>query len=348
MSIIIDILQSNPWIIHIIHFLFAILLFFIMNWIGKNSISIGYMQLSVVFETDSAPAFNFIFKVLGPVVYLILCILLFQSLELNILVKNCYFIVIYYWAFRFIWNIITNRWKLFNWSQQFLYWFSSIGISYWIYSSVKDINSILPKGDDLIGEMWILIIAFLYAVINKVNFGEYKSLKRKDNYLQSRYEKFKAKYNGIIQSAFNNSFYEALTYAIMIYEDFNRPYLIRKIEDLRFRITKKPHTLGIMQVKTDRYINDEQSLRLAIAKIKNDNNAYINQERENAIRGGNPNPVINNIIYKNCLISHIADKYNGGDPKYKGEITDIFDKINQLYYRNRIPETFTIFQMSHN
>lgn len=306
------------------------------------------MQLSVVFETDSAPAFNFIFKVLGPVVYLILCILLFQSLELNILVKNCYFIVIYYWAFRFIWNIITNRWKLFNWSQQFLYWFSSIGISYWIYSSVKDINSILPKGDDLIGEMWILIIAFLYAVINKVNFGEYKSLKRKDNYLQSRYEKFKAKYNGIIQSAFNNSFYEALTYAIMIYEDFNRPYLIRKIEDLRFRITKKPHTLGIMQVKTDRYINDEQSLRLAIAKIKNDNNAYINQERENAIRGGNPNPVINNIIYKNCLISHIADKYNGGDPKYKGEITDIFDKINQLYYRNRIPETFTIFQMSHN
>lgn len=304
------------------------------------------MQLSVVFETDSAPAFNFIFKVLGPVVYLILCILLFQSLELNILVKNCYFIVIYYWAFRFIWNIIANRWKLFNWSQQFLYWFSSIGISYWIYSSVKDINSILPKGDDLIGEMWILIIAFLYAVINKVNFGEYKSLKRKDNYLQSRYEKFKAKYNGIIQSAFNNSFYEALTYAIMIYEDFNRPYLIRKIEDLRFRITKKPHTLGIMQVKTDRYINDEQSLRLAIAKIKNDNNAYINQERENAIRGGNPNPVINNIIYKNCLISHIADKYNGGDPKYKGEITDIFDKINQLYYRNHISYNFSILPLS--
>lgn len=317
-----------------------------MNWIGKNSISIGYMQLSVVFETDSAPAFNFIFKVLGPVVYLILCILLFQSLELNILVKNCYFIVIYYWAFRFIWNIIANRWKLFNWSQQFLYWFSSIGISYWIYSSVKDINSILPKGDDLIGEMWILIIAFLYAVINKVNFGEYKSLKRKDNYLQSRYEKFKAKYNGIIQSAFNNSFYEALTYAIMIYEDFNRPYLIRIIEDLRFRITKKPHTLGIMQVKTDRYINDEQSLRLAIAKIKNDNNAYINQERENAIRGGNPNPVINNIIYKNCLISHIADKYNGGDPKYKGEITDIFDKINQLYYRNHISYNFSILPLS--
>lgn len=341
-------LQNNPWIIHLIHFGLAILLFFIMNWIGKNSISIGYMQLSVVFETDSAPAFNFIFKVLGPVVYLILCVVLFQTIGLNILVDKCYFIVIYYWAFRFLWNLVANRLKLFNWFQQILYWASSIGLAFWIYSNIEKVDKILPDGKGLIDQMWILIIAFLYAVVNKLNIGEYRTIKRKDNYLTSRYDKFHAKYNDIIQSAFNNSFYEALTYAIMIYEDFNRPYLIRKIEDLSFRITKKPHTLGIMQVKTERYINDEKSLRLAIAKIKNDNNAYINQERENAIREGNTNPVINNIIYKYCLISHIADKYNGGNPKYKGEISDIFNKINQLYYRNQIPENFTIFPMSQN
>lgn len=315
-----------------------------MNWIGKNSISLGYMQLSVIFETDTAPAFNFLFKVLGPVVYLIICMVLFQSVKLNILVRKCYFIVIYYWGFRFIWNIFANRWKLFNWNQNVLYWVSSIGISYWIYSNVKDINSILPTGENLIGEMWILIIAFLYAVVNKVNFGEYKSIKRKDNYLKSRFEKFYDKYNNIIHTSFNNSFYEALTYAIMIYEDFNRPYMIRMIEYIRFYLSKKPHTLGIMQVKTNRYINDEQSLRLAIVKIINDNNAYINQERKKAINEGNPHPDEVR-IYRSLLISHIADKYNGGDPKYRGEISDILDKIEELCYDTPLSNNFTILTL---
>lgn len=183
-------LQNHPWIIHLIHFGLAILLFFIMNWIGKKSISIGYMQLSVVFETDSAPAFNFIFKVLGPVVYLILCTVLFQTTGLNILVDKCYFIVIYYWAFRFFWNLVANRLKLFNWIQQILYWASSIGLALWIYSNIEKVDKILPDGKGLIDQMWILIIAFLYAVFNQLNIGEYRTIKRKDNYLTSRYNKF--------------------------------------------------------------------------------------------------------------------------------------------------------------
>lgn len=332
-----EFLQNYPWIIHIVYIILAILLFFIINWIGRNSISVGYMQLSVVLETDTAPAFNFLFKVLSPVVYLILCVVLFQSVYLNVLVEKCYFIVIYYWAFRFVWNLVFNRWKLFDWVQLLLYWVSSIGITFWIYSNIEKVDKILPDGKGLIDQMWILIIAFLYTLFNRIKIGEYRTIKRKDNYIRSRYSKFKDKYGNIISPCFNNELYEAIVYAIMIYEDFNRPCLIRKIEDLRFFITRKPHTLGIMQITTNRYINNEESVRLAIRKIARDINDFIDNNIENAA-GDEVR------IYSSFLILYIADQYNGGDPNYSGEILEIFNKISELCYNNQLPSSFSISQ----
>lgn len=311
--------------------LLAVVLFFAMNWIGKNSISVGYRQLSVVFEKDDAPAFNFLFKVIGPVVYLILCVVLFQAFDLEILTEKCYFIVVYYWAFRLVWNFFFNRWKLLDLLHLILYWISSIGVAYWMYTNIEKVDKILPDGKGLIDQMWILIIAFLYELCNRVRVGEQRTIKRKDHYLRARYDKFKGKFGNITGSYFNNDFYENIVYAIMIYEDFNRPFLIRKIEDLRFFITRKPHTLGIMQVTTDKYINDEESVRQAVKKIAGDINAFIEENRddENEIFGWN-------------LVSYIANKYNGGSTGYSGEISDIFCSISRLYYNNQIPENFNL------
>lgn len=52
----------------------------------------------------------------------------------------------------------------------------------------------------------------------------------------------------------------------MIYEDFNRPFIVRQIENLNFRRSRATHTLGVMQVMTDRYINDRESVILAMEK----------------------------------------------------------------------------------
>lgn len=290
--------------------------------------------MSMVFEENTAPAFNFLFKVIGPVVFFVLCGVFFQSIGLNFLVKNCYFIVIYYWIFRFVWTLIENRFHLFDWIQQIIYWTSSIGLAIWIYSNIEKVDKILPDGKGLIDQMWILIIAFLYTTINKLNIGQYRSLKRKDNYIKARYKKFKDKYGDIITAYFNNPFYEALTFSIMIYEDFNRPFIIRQIENLRFKLTHKKHTLGIMQVMTDNYVNDQQSVLMALAKIARDNNEYINNFRRDNIE--NPDAE----IYFYHLIDHIAKKYNGGNPKYSNEITKVFDKLMELEYNGEIPTNF--------
>lgn len=48
--------------LRLLHLALGIVLFFIINWIGARSVSIGYMQMNVVIQDDSAPAFNFLSK----------------------------------------------------------------------------------------------------------------------------------------------------------------------------------------------------------------------------------------------------------------------------------------------
>ena len=59
--------------VFLVHLGLAIILFFTVNWLGKRSASFGYMHLSVFVRSDPAPAFNFIFRVFCPVVYLFFC-----------------------------------------------------------------------------------------------------------------------------------------------------------------------------------------------------------------------------------------------------------------------------------
>ena len=47
-------------VIQILDLFLAILFFYIINWIGKQSVSLGYIHLSVMVKDDEAPAFNFI------------------------------------------------------------------------------------------------------------------------------------------------------------------------------------------------------------------------------------------------------------------------------------------------
>ncbi len=52
------------WNIATTHFILALLLFFFVNWLGKRAEPMGYIQMSVVIQEDTAPLFNYLFKVL--------------------------------------------------------------------------------------------------------------------------------------------------------------------------------------------------------------------------------------------------------------------------------------------
>jgi hypothetical protein len=255
-------------LIILFHIVLGIALFFIINWIGKHSFSVGYLQISIFLKDEDSPAFNVIFRILSPVVFMFIIAALLYKLNLDNLVKNIYFIPIYYLVFRLLFNLLTNRTLLMNWSRQVFYWISIISLSYYCYITfILKKTNLFPDFSTLSNELWIIIMIYLYAVFNKMKFSQKRTTNRKNRYLRNRYHLFYKKYATEINDSVKNEKLKTIIYAIMIYEDFNRPSIVRTIERVVHLISKKEHSLGIMQVKSNKLIDDETSVNLAIKKI---------------------------------------------------------------------------------
>ncbi len=311
----------------ITHIIAAILLFFIINRIGSHSISAGYMQLSIIAKEENALAFNFLYKTISPIVFLVLFIATVQSIGCPELTQNSYLIVIYYWIIRTIIIIVWERRILTNWTRHIVYMIISISISIWVYSLSEEMEKILPDPRELLDQLWILIIIFIYSVINKLERSYESKLKKEHNYINYQYKKFKAEYGDLISEKCSNEFYEAATYSIMIYENFNRPPFVRLIEYLHFYITKKPHTLGIMQVHTDKYINNETSIINAIKIITEATLKYKHNKKDSSCKDE-----------PEYAIYNIAGIYNCNNYEYQNEIQNIFINIKRNY--NNIDENY--------
>ena len=189
---------NYTWNIAIIHIIAAIVLFFIVNWIGAHSVSIGYIQLSIMAKEDTAPAFNFLFRALSPIVFLVLFIVVVQSIGHHELVQHSFLNVLYYWLFRTAVVLVIGRKRLTNWGLHFACWIVSLFLSVWIYLLVDKVDRLLPDPRSLLDQMWILIIMFIYSAFNKIELSSKRSIKREKRYIDYQYNKFKAKYGSLI------------------------------------------------------------------------------------------------------------------------------------------------------
>jgi hypothetical protein len=305
-----------------IQILLSIGLFFLINWIGKHSYSIGYMEISIFVKTEEAPALNFLIRVLTPVVYIIVVSTIFYYFGLDKYVWNIFLVNIYYIIFRLLFNLLTNRGLLLNWYRQFLYWSAIVIISYFTYDKIIKVKTnILPDFTTVANELWIIILIFIFQVANNIRLSQDGTIKRKQNYLKIRYNYFKNLYGKKISEITQNEVLEAITYAILIYEDFNRPKLVRIIEDIKFRMTKKPHTLGVMQVSSTRLLTDSESVILGTTKIVNAYKMYLQKT-----------PNENQDYYEWSAMSQIIGDYNTGT-SYSYEVTELAQTIKEEFYK---------------
>jgi hypothetical protein len=195
-------------------------------------------------------------------------------------------------------------------------------ISWLAYDSIiKNKRNVLPDFSTISNELWIIILLFLFQVLNNLTFSSDDTEKRKENYLRTRYNTFKRKYGELIRGVTKNRRLEALGYAIMIYEDFNRPKAARLIENMKFRITKKPMTLGVMQVRSNEIIDDFESVKKGVEKLVHDLKVI-----------GEKNEVERSDEYRDWeILSKLIEKFNGGK-SYNHEVSDLFWIIwNKLY-----------------
>lgn len=317
--------------IHILHFILGIFLFLIINWIGRHSYSVGYMQISMFLKVEEAPAFNFLFRVISPIVYLFIVSAILYKIGLDRFVSNVYFISIYYVLFRLIFNLLTNRGLLMNWYRQVLYWISIIAISYFSYTEIiYKKENILPDFETVSNELWIIILIFLFHTLNQIRISSDKTIKRKQNYLQSRLSHFKGKYGELVNERTTNTKLKSIIYALMIYEDFNRPKAARIVENARFKLTGKKHSLGLMQVQTTELINDKKSVELGIEKVLKAHNKALKKKGLDKLKKEDFNKN-NGYSYEWQLQNDIIKDYNPDGP-YIYEVSELSDDIFEKYF----------------
>ncbi|RYD96128.1 MAG: hypothetical protein EOP54_14485 [Sphingobacteriales bacterium] len=139
--------------------------------------------------------------------------------------------------------------------------------------------------------------------------------------MKSRYNYYNKLYGKLITNITKNEILEAITFAIIIYEDFNRPKLARIIENIKFRLTNRPHTLGVMQVTTSKLLTDLESVSLGTTKIVDAYKMYLQKPIEK-----------NQDYYEWSTISEIISEYNTGK-SYSNEVTELTLEIKEEFYK---------------
>ena len=313
----------------------AIVMFFLINWLGRHSKPFGYMPLSLFAQVDIAPAFNLAFRVLTPVVFLILVSAGLYWLNLDRFTHNIFLVAVFYFAFRLLFNGVMERWRLLNWSMVTIHFILTVSLS-WLsyrYLIVKRSN-LLPNLETISNELWLVIAGFLYFLFNKIRWSNRGTEERKLAYLLCRYALYRKRYGGIIREHTQNMRLEALVYAVIIIEAFNRPKLHRMFERALFTIGLAK-SLGIMQVRTDKPISDERSVELGAAKLMaNYREAFAGSRLEEHLKlyglsqpEGQPSYLEREVIHQTLV------KYNySGD--YARETEDLYDIILSRFYSN--------------
>ena len=351
---------------HIFLIILGIILFFTVNFIGKYSKGFGYSEIKFDIHSDELVGFNFVLRMLTPVVFTILISSSLYYFKWDFLVKDIYLLVVYSFIFRVIWNLAHNRTLLINWYTQIAYAFLAIGMTYLAYKHKKIKKTpLFPDLETIANELWIIIFLFLYKIFNEIKFEPKFKKKRVNSYIENRLSKFKDTYETLIDERIdkemhsfkekansflqdkNNledykfqrhallnsfdtlfkSFIKDIIFSIMTNEDFNRPFIFRKIENLICKITHRNCTQGVMQFSSRVPLSDEESVKLAIHKIFED--AY--------------NCFIEEDVYlsESQLVIHIGRNYNPCDD-YISAVEDIYQII-----KNEKSDELQIFINDH-
>lgn len=309
--------------IGIVQIVLAVSLFFITNWIGKHSFSFGYIQIDLFVKDDEAPAFNYMVRVFTPIIFLIISLSIFYQLGLDKFVANFFMVSVYYILLRTIINAVQGRFSLINWPKQIIYYISIIVFSWITYSKIILTKAnILPDAANMMNELWVIIILFMYSIINKLDLPTSSAEKRRDNYLETRFLRFRKLYGNIIDKELNNDVLKAVTYAIIIHENFNRSIIVRWIENITFFITRRPHSLGVMQFPTDKYITDRDSVIYGVRKVRNSYKEAVELFEDNDD---------NYYVYNSTFYEPVISKYNGGTA-YRDAVGKLTEIILSKYY----------------
>jgi hypothetical protein len=301
----------------------ALTIFLGLNWLGRHSPMFGYETLTMFSEREDAVAFNFLFRVVTPVVIILVVAAFCYASNLGGLTKNLHYSVLYYLAIRVFFNVARGRAGLLPWRRLLLQWMATVALSFIAYEHlISKPEYLLPDVATISNEIWLAVAAYLYVLAGNVFSGDTGQEARGDRYIQRRLADFQGRFGHILQRLPSER-WRLLVLAVLIVEDFNRPAVARFAERMLFRIGAAK-TLGIMQVTTPTLIDDDESIQIGIQRLER---AYQQALESTEWRTpGNGFTVDSRAYEESCLVHSILVRYNpSGD--YARDVESVFEKL---------------------
>ena len=137
---------------------------------------------------------------------------------------------------------------------------------------IRQVEMVFLDPEQLKFLLWVFIILFFYHffhVKGEVSIPKHfdvrtHDLGEKKQYIISQYAKMKQKYGEVITVKGDLRF---LIYALMIYENYQKPSFSRQLDYFRYQFDHIPKKQGIMQVETKKIMSDAESIEYIENKL---------------------------------------------------------------------------------
>ena len=250
----------------LLHLALALALFFFVNWIGKHAVDFGYVSTTLFEEPNESVALNFFLRALAPAVFIIALSAVAVAAGRPELRLGIFWAAIYYYIVRGLIIFLLNRQGLVSWPRYLGHALVGIAAAMLAYQYLILPNrSLIPNLDQAGNELWLAILAFLYAVANKVPLPGGPGARRRNAFIGRNYAEARRKFGRLIDAKTNDDLLRLLAYSVLVYEDYCRPPAIRQLE--RFMWWKGRRTTGIMQIASNAALSDVESVDRGTDKL---------------------------------------------------------------------------------
>src|SRR5688500_2004239 len=99
------------------HLLVAVAMFFSINWLGRHSEMFGYESLTMFREAEDRVAFNALFRVATPIVFLTIVSAAFYTVGWDSLVRDIHYALYLYVVVRAAFILASGRRLLMPWAR---------------------------------------------------------------------------------------------------------------------------------------------------------------------------------------------------------------------------------------
>jgi len=156
--------------------------------------------------------------------------------------------------------------KLIHTTNSLLIYVIAVGVGIW--AQLYDLSFFAPSVSGLFDNLWsslfVAVIALMYARITSPPMqgaDEKAAQTARDNYVVESYGSIHSKHAAVIDEAIAKyGCSKPILYAVLIYENMNRPKWMRRSENLLVRVFRLELTVGLAQVKSDKPLSDAESI----------------------------------------------------------------------------------------